>query len=147
MGFLRRSSEPAAPPREAWTLAEGQHDGRPLVLRFNEGAGEAERSAWPLRVGVAVPFVDATPEGLPGPADDQALAEIEDALTRYTEGGAVIPALVVTTSGMREFVFYARDERSARELAEAATSAAGRHEVQHYVAPDKRWDGYEEFRP
>jgi hypothetical protein len=141
-----KSDEPA--PAEAWTIAETELDGAPLILRFNTGAAEvARRSAWPFRLGVAVPFTHPTDAGFAGEEEAGVLDEIEDALAAAVDERGGIFALTLTTAGMREFVAYVRSEADAEPLVAAARSSAGDHEVQWMGQQDKKWTVYDEFKP
>jgi hypothetical protein len=147
MTFLRRKHEEPPPPiaEDAWRLAEGEHEGRPMILRFNDGAGSA-RTRFGLRLGVAVPLVNADTNGFPGDRDSEDLNAIEDALFASLKADGV-GAVVVSTGGMREFVLYVRDKNVANRAVAAAREAAGAHKIQHYVKSDPSWVAYEELRP
>ena len=151
MRFLRRDREsptPAATPSGGgWTVAQGEYDGQPLLLRFNEGADRFRRD-FQYRLGLAVPFAAPTPEGFPGDEDQEDLAAIEDRLdATLEEKGAGVMACVVTTGGMREFVSYLADGGDAARIHSAVESAAGSHEVQAHGEADPAWSVYEELRP
>ncbi|WP_020470636.1 DUF695 domain-containing protein [Zavarzinella formosa] len=127
-----------------WAILRGESEGAPMFIRRHTGAapfkGHPELS---FRLGIAIPLLRPSPEGLPEPDEIEELDQIEDALR-----GALTPSrrgvlvLAITTNGMREFVFYIRSEADAAGAVKAAEAAAGDHEVQHYVASDPTWDVY-----
>jgi hypothetical protein len=138
----------SAIPAEAWVVAQGERNGKPLLLRFNEGAPAAkERPRWPVRVGVAVRFREADGNGFPGAADSPVLDGIEEAIaTVLAERGAMF-AFVVTTGGMREFVAYVSEHDDGRAVTEAAQAAGQGWQLQAYGRGDPAWEGYDEFGP
>lgn len=130
-----------------WAMLEGESDGRPMLVRRNgtpaEYAGHPELA---FRLGVAVPFVRPDESGFPDADETEAVNEIEDGLVDYLESsqGGVL-TLVITTSGMREFVCYVRSVDEGEAAAQAATAASDGHEVQYYVEEDPEWEIYAQF--
>jgi hypothetical protein len=139
---------PGALPDESWTVAQGEYEGRPLLLRFNEGAPPPDqRGSWPLRVGVAVRFRKPDGNGFPSAADAAVLERVEEAIGAVVAERGAMFAFVVTTCGMREFVAYATNHDDGRAIAEAAQGASAGAAVQASGRRDPGWEGYEEFSP
>jgi hypothetical protein len=100
------SNDPAM--SESCSIFHGEHDGRPMIVRLNVGARAVAGSAdWGIRVGVAIPLRRPRPDGLPDAEESEQLAAIEDALTAASIQHALLVA-VISTDGMREFLFYLR---------------------------------------
>ena len=129
-----------------WAIAEGEDEGGlRLLLRYNRTAAELDQSAWPVRLELAVPFLDAREDGFYGEREGDALERIEDALEAYLdadEHGVLVFA--VTTAGARDYVAYVSDEATARGAEEAARGAASDHEVLCSVADEPSWETYRE---
>ena len=57
-----------------WAIAEGEDEGGlRLLLRYNRTAAELDQSAWPVRLELAVPFLDAREDGFYGEREGDAL--------------------------------------------------------------------------
>lgn len=95
-------------PDGPWSVLEGQHDYRPMFVRLNTGARTVARSTGLAhRIGIAVLLQAPGDEGLPTSSESAVLATIEDALCDALHAGTeAVLTVVITTSGMREFVFY-----------------------------------------
>jgi hypothetical protein len=127
-----------------WTIAEGENNGRVLILRWNEGY----RSLRPVpgyehQVGIAVPLTAPEQTGLPSVAEDAELGQIEDLVCdRLQDHAQSLLVAVITTDGMREFVFYTRDPEHVKGCLEQLRKDIPSHEVQMIVQVDKEWRVY-----
>lgn len=131
----------------AWVLAQGEYDGRPLFARINTAVrGFAGDPRYGHRVGVAVPLRRPTPEGLPGPEESAELAELEEKLAAtLSAAGMTLFVLAITTSGMREFIFYTADPDSVEPCIEGLAGNVETHELQLVVAQDPEWIVFRQF--
>ena len=148
MSWFRNKKFPAIEDlagEDQWMVAQGEHDGRPMLVRVNTSAkAYAGHPGLPVRLGIAVPFHAPRADGMPEKAESQQLGAIEDRVFEVLgTGGRVV--LVITTGGMREFVSYVRSREIAAELAQAVKAATTTHEVQHYVDDDPAWKVYQQF--
>jgi hypothetical protein len=136
------------PTESKWTVLEGTQAGKPMYVRRNESVNALQESGqFPFRLGVAVQFArPASADGLPDHEEMEALGILEDALCEALEADQVaLEVLAITTGGMREFVFYARD----RTVVERITGLKPRfpqYRLTSYVADDPAWGLYAEFR-
>jgi hypothetical protein len=74
------------------------------------------------------------------------LDAIEDELSAKLERDQrSLQVLVITTGGMREFVFYTRDPQDAQASIEALQSHITTHELQFYIESDGQWGLFKEF--
>jgi len=97
-------------------------------------------------VGIAVPLRAPNADGLPEEEELNQLNAIEDSLASRLEAEQKsLQVLAITTSGMREFIFYTRDSEAARLVLEALRSEVTSHELQSYIAEDPKWALYREF--
>jgi len=98
-------------------------------------------------VGVAVPLHAPEPNGLPGTDESIALGEIEDnLLSALCASRQTIPALVITTGGFREFVFYTSVPHEAAKALENLRDTTSSHKLQFYVESDPKWQVYRDFQ-
>jgi uncharacterized protein DUF695 len=149
---------PSAPPRRwparneidgtgPWALAQGTQKGKPLFVRINEGlapvAGHPEFSD---QLGVAVQLREPTDEGLPEEAESAELNAIEDALCAdLLPDNQSLLALVLTTDGAREFVFYTADKEAARRKATAVGRRIATHHLICRLRRDPEWRIFKQF--
>src|SRR5438477_8193661 len=93
---------------DQWAVAQGENNGNPMIVRVNSSAKDyAGHPELPIRLGIAVPLNAPNEHGFPGEAEAQQLGDIEDRLFD-TIGSLGRVVLIITTSGMREFVSYVR---------------------------------------
>ena len=148
MGWFSKKKYPVLdtlPAEDRWAVAQGENDGKPMIVRVNSSAKDyAGHPELPVRLGIAVPLHAPRPDGLPNEAESEQLGDIEDRLfdTVGTTGRIV---LIITTSGMREFVSYVRSSDVAAQVAQSLQVATSTHEVQHYAESDPKWGLYGQF--
>lgn len=131
----------------SWTVSQGTRVGKPIFVRCNVSAKSlAKHSDYRFRVGVAVPLKAPNEDGLPTNDEMEQLNTLEDQLCDSLEQQQEsLQVLSITTQGMREFVFYTRNPELARNTIEELRATTKSHEIQGYVAEDKKWSVYAEF--
>ena len=118
-----------------------------MIVRTNTGYRDyGSVPGYEYQVGIAVPLGEVEATGLPRPAEDAVLGEMEDIICSSLEEHAEsLLMAVITTPGMREFVFYTREphrvEQHVIELRKRITS----HEIQLIVQLDKTWRIYSQL--
>ena len=134
-------------PDGPWTVAQGEYEGRPMIVRINTGAASlVGDERFGHRIGVAVPLHNPTPDGLPTAQEAGVLNDIEDALAlALTADGSAVPVVATTTSGMREFVFYTSEPASVDSRLQILHQKVASHELQLVVEEDVRWEVYQQF--
>jgi hypothetical protein len=66
---------------DTWNVSEGTRDGKPIFVRLREGLKEAQgHTDFPFQIGVAVPLVEPTSDGLTTEPESKSLEIIEDQL-------------------------------------------------------------------
>ncbi len=133
---------------DTWTLSQGIHEGKPLFIRSKEGLLEAQDlNKYPFQIGIAVPLLNPTSEGLTTDEEADTLWNLEDSLaTALAQNGEAVFVASITTNGMREFVFYAKEwkpeyfEQKVNEV-----FVGSEHGPQFMMQPDKNWDTYKGF--
>jgi len=112
-----------------------------MIVRTNTGYREFRSvSGYEHQGGIAVPLREPEATGLPGPTESAILGELEDTICSLLEEQAEsLLVAVITTGGMREFVFYTREpqrvEQRVAELRKQITS----HEIQLIIQLDRTW--------
>jgi len=133
------------PIGDAWRVAEGEHNGKPMIVRMNAvyRAFKGVRG-YDHQVGIAMPLLDPEPSGLPSTTENAVLDEIEDSICDlFQESNESLFVAVITTSGMRELVFYTRDPEEVKRKFERAKCHANGHQIQLMIQPDSEWKIYE----
>ena len=135
------------PTESKWSVLNGEHGGKPLVVRRNESAKQLlGNPEYNHRVGIAVPLHAPDERGLPGAEEMSQLSGIEDLLCDRLEANQdSLQVLAITTGGMREFIFYTRAAHSLQPVLERIQQEVSSHTVQCYIEPDAKWSVYEEF--
>ena len=105
-----------------------------------------DRQRYAYRAGFVIKLKNPNSFGLPTTDEAEELAPIENEIDRGMEKGRLaFMALVITTTGMREYVFYTDQPEAVRKrVAQLKRGIRGR-EVQTYVTADPGWDIYERF--
>jgi hypothetical protein len=128
-----------------WAVYEGKHGDKPLIARFDTAYKNAQlRGARKVQIGVAVPFRNPTPNGLPDAEDGSALGRIEDAIQTLASDRAVLVG-VITTSKMREFVLYAATHDWLPAFHQELRKVGTPHDVQMIGKMDPDWRTYGQF--
>ena len=145
---FRKKPDLAPPADDSWSIATAERDGAPMLLRLNAALKSFVGSpAFSHRVGVAVPLQAPEPNGLPGTGESIALGEIEDnLLSVLCASRQTIAALIITTGGFREFVFYTSVPQEAAKTLEQLRDATSSHKLQFYVESDPKWEVYRSFQ-
>ena len=143
--FNKKTLSPDRLPVDGpWSVGEGRHSGQVMFVRTNTGYREfGSVPGYDHQVGIAVPFKEATATGLPSPAEDAQIGEVEDLIASSLEELAEsLFVAVITTGGMREFVFYTREPQSVRQRFEELHSRITSHEIQLMIQSDRTWRVY-----
>ena len=134
-------------PDGPWSVARGENDGRPLLVRVNTGAAAAAKQiALAHRVGIAVLLHAPDSSGFPASDESATLSKIEDAIeAELRVGHDTILVVVLTTGGMREFLLYSAIPQDTESAVARVQAQFPNYEIQFYVQPDPDWDGYLSF--
>jgi hypothetical protein len=122
-------------------------DGAPLFFRRNDNARElAGHPDFIFRMGIALPLNLPNEHGFPSNEEMEQLNIIEDLLAARLEANQLaLYVLAITTGGMREYVFYTRNAKTANEFLEEVRKEVVSHELQSYVEEDQNWEVYKQF--
>jgi hypothetical protein len=133
---------------ESWTLFEGAWDGQPAIVRTNAGLRAfAGHPAYACEVEVAIPIRSPSPLGLPDGQEEGELEIVGGALVDLlTFGEESLFAVVLTTGGRREYVFYTSDPDAVRDKLEAFRARVKSHALQVVLREDPTWTVFRRFR-
>ena len=143
--FNKKTRAPDRLPIDGpWSIGQGEHNGKILIVRSNTGYKEfGSVPGYDHQVGIAVPLRAAEPSGLPSPDEDAQLGQVEESICASLELEAEsLFVAVITTSGMREFVFYTRAPEQVKQRFEQLQSIITSHDIQLMIQPDKEWNVY-----
>lgn len=129
----------------AWYIYRGGDAQGELHARFDHDARAfAGRPEYEIQVGLAVPLLEAGPDGLPLEHELPALDAIEQVVVREAGDRAVLVG-VISTGGVREFVLYTGDGQWLEEFQGAVSAAVETHEIQMMARRDPEWLVYRAF--
>jgi hypothetical protein len=130
---------------DSWSVSCGTSNGKPLFVRVNMSANaNVADPQFPFRLGIAVPLRVPDQNGFPQADESNELNLIEDRLAEAL-GGTGRLVLVITTSGMREFVSYVRSAEEGKQVFAKVRSESPAHKIQFYVRADPKWSAYGQF--
>jgi hypothetical protein len=150
MNLLRRSNTEPLPDDTTgpWSVSRAEYDGNPMVLRLNDGLRDITgHKRYPTQAGIAIRCNTPDEHGLPSPRDTAAFDGFEDQFDQlFCEGQSALFAAVISTNGMREFVFYVSDESRFREQFRRWAETPKTHRVQMILRRDPQWSVYRTLR-
>ncbi len=132
-------------PTESWTVGRGEANGKPIFVRINM-ALKPNDPKYSFRAVYAINFLHPTRDGRPEKAETAKANEIEDQLnTLIAQKGTGKFVAVQTHDGIRKFLFYVENEKSAHD-AESALKVPKDYKVDLNVTSDPTWMVYGKIR-
>ncbi len=127
-----------------WSVSDGEYDGKRMLVRLNDGLrAMAGRKSHSRQAGIAIRCNSPDEQGLPSANDATAFSNFEDqSQEMFCADQLALFAAVITTGGMREFVFYLSDERRFREHFRDWARTPKSHRVQLMIQRDPSWSVY-----
>jgi hypothetical protein len=139
------TQEYAPDGKMGWLLAEAQTPHGPMLVRCLNRLVSVQAPDLDQHVAITVEFRGVTQMGMPGPNDDQDLADLESTLEAAVNGVGQIVA-VRTGDGSRTFHCYVDSATSgAHDLRKAARGSAGA-QVHVHARLDPSWEAVQPFR-
>ncbi len=131
----------------AWGGSQGTYKGAALVVRYNQAAKEwVGHAELPIKLGFAIPFSSPNPQGMPDPEENRQVNDIEDIIiAELDEKARAVQALVLTTSSMKEFVFYIPQGVDIASIHKSVQDRVKSHTVQCMAVMEPKWDSYKQF--
>jgi hypothetical protein len=129
---------------EDWGLSQGVYQDKAIFIRANKGLKKiARHPQFSHQVGIAVPLNSPNEHGLPVSAEGDQLNVIEDQLEDLlVQNNESIFVGVITTGGMREFVYYTSNPDQVVEKFNTVKELTSTHELQLLIQEDKDWLTY-----
>src|SRR5262245_20288238 len=92
--------------RDSWAAAEGEHEDKPLVIRFRQELRSAsDFRGYPLLLQITWPYESPDEAGLPGAGDTEAMDRFEERiLAAYERDSHAVLTAVITTNGARQWI-------------------------------------------
>lgn len=146
--FKKKSASPDRLPLDGpWSVANGQNNGRIMIVRSNTGYREfGSLQDYEHQVGIAVPLRQAEATGLPSAAEGAQLDQLEDAICSSLEEKAEsLLVAIITTNGMREFVFYTREPERVKQRFDELREKITSHTIQLMIQSDPQWRVYSQL--
>ena len=136
---------------DTWQIFQSEYEGKPISVRFREGLIEAGgHFDYPYQIGIATQLLNSTTEGLTTNDEAEELYKVEDALQLSLEvDDESVLSLIITTGGMREFVFYASKWQPEyfEEKVRKVNSQYNNRVLQFMMQEDKEWGTFKNFLP
>jgi hypothetical protein len=134
---------------DTWAIGQGIENGKPIFVKFRAGLQDATgHPEFPFQIGVAVPLLNPTSDGLTTQTEAEVLWRLEDRLNEIlTHNDRSVFAFIITTGGMREYVFYAREWTPEQFDKDVHAIDSEGHQLQFMMRHDPHWDTYKEFTP
>ena len=134
-----------------WAVADDGDAEQPTLVRVRTDLNPASlQTRWPNRLAVVWRYPLEGPEGqrgLPTGAQQDAMAQLEDALTLGLESrGVGVLTSVATSSGQREWIWYCRPAAELNPAFNAALKGHPRYPLKLHMSPDPGWSDYERLR-
>lgn len=132
-----------------WALAKGNRDGDSLMMRYRKFNPDFPKQSYPVRVRLTTDIKESTHTGLPTQTEYERLGEFEEDLMRSIEGdeGSVL-AMVITSSGKREFIFQTSDPDDFRQrITDVYHDDNHGYDLYMESHSDDGWDLVDEYTP
>ncbi|HEX4085791.1 MAG TPA: DUF695 domain-containing protein [Chthoniobacteraceae bacterium] len=124
-----------------WSIAEGTHEGKPVIIRFRDLNQSFPRSKYPQRLNIFWTFAAPTTQGLPSSEDSSQAKSFEDRLINSVEGdGHSILSTVLTGKGQREFVFHTPEVKEFLRRLTEMPQEQKRYPIEVGHTEDPDWD-------
>lgn len=123
-----------------WTLARGEHDGHPLLIRYRQFDEAFPREEFPERLNIFWLMSQPDDNGLASEGEAAALQAFEDDLVTSVEGDPIaVLSVVMTCDGQREFVIHACDVFSFLERLNAMPQGSEPFPIKIQQHHDPAW--------
>ena len=149
LGCGDKSNQKKALPQitDDWFSFAGKYARKPITIRTNKRLKSVVgHKDLQHQVGIAVPILDPTKDGFPNAEEEVKLKKIENILvSELKESGLAVFACVITTNGIREFIFYTGNPKEAENSFKRIEESISTHTVQLNIQKDKKWMVYKIF--
>lgn len=140
------SNEAQAGANDQWTVAQGQKNGRPLLIRYRSQRPQGvDTAAFPFLLSATWSY-QPNDYGLPSAEEMELMDNFEDVLASALEGSQTAHLLVVlTNNGERDWLWYTCGEQEVMSQVNKALKGHRCYPVQFSVQKDRTWRAYSQF--
>src|SRR5436190_6449909 len=133
-------------PHDAWTVAQGVKNGKPLLIRYrSERPQEVDSVSFPFLLSATWTY-QPNELGLPSSEEMVLMDKFEDALASSLEGSKTAHLMVVLTGNCeRDWLWYTCGEDEAMRCVNQALKGHKRYPVEFSVQKDRAWRAYTQF--
>ena len=125
---------------DAWTIAEGERDGLPSLLRFRPGLKKCLGDPRFSRLLQITWTCQRSNTGMPSPEESDAMQPMEDHLVEaLEESDAGVLAFVLTHGGTRLWNFYVAESADLKGLINHALADLPRLPIELAIEDDPEW--------
>jgi hypothetical protein len=123
-----------------WSVAEGERNGLPVIVRFIAEMPSAEtRGAYRWLTVISWSYAPGE-SGMPRPEDNQRMYDLEDALEASLESkGYCIQVISRTGGGIREYSYYIREREEFIDALNGALANKPRFPIEINFYEDPAW--------
>lgn len=137
---LARPTSRATLDSDRWTLAQGEFEGHPLLIRYREFVPGHRRAAFPERLNIFWTMTEPDRHGLTTTAEFDRLSTFENRLVEAVErDGLAVLSVVLTCNGKREFVFHTADVAGFSQRLHDMPQEHDRYPIEIVHARDAMW--------
>ena len=138
-GELLRTSLAQIVKDDRWSISEGIHGGKPLVIRFRDGFGsKPDVGAYPTLLRVTWTF-NGGASGMPDQAASKQMEVFENRLVKVVEPDNAVLVAVVSNNGAREWAFYTSDAAEFGRLLTEMPQEKERYPIEISAESDPAW--------
>lgn len=124
-----------------WVGAEGEFEGRPLLVRFRQFPTTFNKASYPSRLNIFWKMREPEEWGLPTQFEMERLEAFENRLVEAVESdNHSILSVVLTCNGQREFVFHTSNPEGFLQRLTAMPQEQERYPIEIYHAEDPEWE-------
>ena len=127
---------------DAWNTAQGQHQGKPRLLRYRPNLEKyLGDSKYPNRLVIIWDFESEDPSGLPSSELLDEMREFEDAVVDALDiDRCAVLAFILTHDGVREWHFYIYDVSEVGNRINESLATFPKLPINLQVEEDSNWD-------
>ena len=124
-----------------WAVAEGLHEGKPLVVRFrNEFQNKPDIAGYDRLLIITWNYTERE-TGLPDDAESAAMEQFENhVISSFEKDLTAVLTAVITINGTREWIFYTRDIQECGKRINSIPQKNDPYPIKLESETDAKWD-------
>lgn len=126
---------------DAWAVAEGTHEDKLVLVRFRHNFRQVlDFEGYHLLLQITWPFFEVDPSGMPGVEDAEAMEQFEQRLlVAYEHDFHAVLTAVITTNGVRQWLFYTSDLEECGDRLTEMPQEAEPYPIELVADEDPEW--------